>query len=179
MSPYLLLEYIDETRGQRLSETWETGQTDPHLRQNLFRGLARTMLRMAQVPFPRIGSLVIDDSGFLQLANRPLTLEIQDLESEGIPLDIPRDRPYYTVGLYVDNLLHCHDNRLRHQLNAVNNIGDSASQTAALTILRAVRPDLFRRSLNYGPFVMLLTDINRHNLIVDRNWSIACHIDLE
>ncbi|OAP55990.1 hypothetical protein AYL99_10142 [Fonsecaea erecta] len=134
---------------------------------------------MAQVPFPRIGSLIIDDDGFLQLANRPLTLEIQDLESEGIPLDVPRNRTYYTVGSYVDDLLNCHDNRLRHQPNAVNDIGDGVSQMAALTMLRAVRPDLFRRSLNHGPFVMLLTDMNRHNLIVDQNWNIMCHIDLE
>ncbi|KAK7897034.1 hypothetical protein LTR67_004922 [Exophiala xenobiotica] len=179
MSPYLLLEYINETRGRRLSESWETGQTEPRLRKNLFRGMAQTMLRMARVPFPRIGSLTINDDGFLQLANRPLTLEIQDLESEGIPLDMPRDRTYDTVSSYVDELLNCHDNRLRHQPNAINDIGDAASQMAALTMLRAVRHDFFRRDLNYGPCVMLLTDMNRHNLIVDRDWNIMCHIDLE
>lgn len=26
---------------------------------------------------------------------------------------------------------------------------------------------------------MLQTDMNRHNLIVDRDWNIMCHIDLE
>ncbi|RVX74003.1 hypothetical protein B0A52_02893 [Exophiala mesophila] len=179
MGPYLLIEYIDETRGQRLSDTWEIGRVDPRLRKNLFRGLAQTMLRMARIPFPRIGSLIIDNDGFLRLANRPLTSELQDLESEGIPLDIPRNRTYDTVGAYIDELLHCHDSRLRYQPNSVFELGDAVSQMAAHATLRTVRADFFRRDLNEGPFTMQLTDMNRHNIIVDRDWNLTCHIDLE
>ncbi|KAJ9497097.1 hypothetical protein H2202_007569 [Exophiala xenobiotica] len=50
---------------------------------------------------------------------------------------------------------------------------------AALTMLGPVRYDFFRRDPNHGPFVMVLTDMNLHNLSGDRDWNIRCHIDLE
>jgi hypothetical protein len=54
-------------------------------------------MALAGVPLPRIGSFVIDDDGFLSLNNRPLTVEIQDLENEQIPVDMARDYMYSTV----------------------------------------------------------------------------------
>lgn len=79
---YMLIEYIDETRGKMLSYTWEDNRHRKDLRSNLFRGLSRILLMLAKVPVPRIGSFTIDDKGFLVLNNRPLSLELQQLESE-------------------------------------------------------------------------------------------------
>ena len=124
---------------------------------------------MARFHFPRIGSLIIDDRGLIRLENRPLTLEIQDLENDGIPLDIPRDRIYYTADAYVNALLSCHDSRLQHQPNAVNDAGDCVSQMCGLVLLRALRPRFFDPKLNHGPFVPVLTDLNFNNILVDDN----------
>lgn len=176
---YLLIEYIDESQGEMLSNTWETGCSDERLRRNLYRGLSQAMLRIARIPLPRIGSFIIDDHGFLHLANRPLTLEIVDLENDAIPINIPRERVYHTVDSYVNDLLSCHDKRLRFQPNAVHDGPDAITQMSALTIMRAMRPDLFDPYLNSGPFHARLTDTNGSNLIVDKDWNIKCFIDLE
>lgn len=176
---YILIEYIDDTRGKILSKTWETGRINEELRKNLFRNLSQIILSMTRVRFPRIGSFVIDDRGLVRLENRPLTLEIQDLENDGIPLDIPRSCTYYTVDAYVNALLSCHDRRLQHQPNAVNDAGDCVSQMCALVLLRALRPQLFDSMLNRGPFAPVLTDLNFNNIIVDDDWNVTCIIDLE
>ncbi|KAL4893728.1 hypothetical protein BDV59DRAFT_177038 [Aspergillus ambiguus] len=34
-SPYILIEYIDKSRGKMLSESWEEGSKDPNLRKTL------------------------------------------------------------------------------------------------------------------------------------------------
>ncbi|CEL09356.1 hypothetical protein ASPCAL12493 [Aspergillus calidoustus] len=76
-TPYLLIEYINPSRGKPLTETWEEGRHDPKLRSNLFHGLSRMILTLARTPLPKIGSFTLDKNGYLSLSNRPLTLEIQ------------------------------------------------------------------------------------------------------
>lgn len=88
-------------KGEMLSETWERGRLDTRLRANLFHGLSRIMLNLARIPLPQIGSFSLDKYGYLHLGNRPLTLEIQQLENESIPVDIQRDTTYASVHSYV------------------------------------------------------------------------------
>jgi hypothetical protein len=121
---YLLIEYIEEAQGTMLSKTWNEKRDIPELRINLFRSLSQILLSLAKAPLTRIGSFVIDDDGFLNLGNRPLALEIQDLENEQIQVDIPRDFTHSTVVSYVIDILALHDSRLRYQPNAVNGMGD-------------------------------------------------------
>ena len=109
-SSYLLIEYIEEEQGEMLSNTWFEKQHDARLRTNFFRDLSRILLSISRIPQSKIGSFVIDQDGFLRLANRPLSLEIQDLENEGIPTSIPRDYTYSTVESYVADNLRMHDN---------------------------------------------------------------------
>lgn len=176
---YLLLEYIDEKQGQMLSTTWDAGRANPKLRTNLYRGLSRVMISLAQHSFPRIGSLVIDDQGFVRLENRPLTLDIHTSENEEIPIPIPRDRTYYTSDAYVNDLLLCHDNRLRHQPNAVKSISDCATQMSALSLMRTLRSEFFDQTYNRGPFVVCLTDMHQSNILVDDDWNVKYILDLE
>ncbi|EXJ82350.1 hypothetical protein A1O3_06163 [Capronia epimyces CBS 606.96] len=104
---------IDEKQGQMLSDTWEASRVNPKLRTNLYRGLSRVMISLAQYSFPRIGSLVIDDHGFVQLESRPLTLDIHTSENEGIPIPMPRDRTYHTVDAH-SNILVDEDWNVKH-----------------------------------------------------------------
>ncbi|KAF7158008.1 hypothetical protein CNMCM6106_004297 [Aspergillus hiratsukae] len=174
---YLIIDYIEE--GEMLSVTWADQNTRKDLRNNLFRGLARVMLILNRVSLPRIGSFIIDDCGFLSLANRPLTLMLHDLENENIPVDMPTDETFASVYSYVNRLFTCHDNRLRSQPNAVNSGSDCVSQMTALALMRTVRPQFFDRGLNHGPFVFCLTDLHASNILVDKDWNIKCLIDLE
>lgn len=162
-----------------LSETWEEGRFNPNLRTNLFHGLSRIMLNLARVPLPKIGSFALDENGYLSLSNRPLTLEIQQLENEDIPVDIRRDSTHTSVASFVQDTLSLHDSRLRHQPNAVNSVEDGFYQTSALMVMRSIWPCFFRRDLLRGPFFLNLTDLNQSNVFVDNNWNIACLIDLE
>lgn len=176
---YLLLEFIDETRGKMLACTWEDHRHRKDLRTNLFKGLSRIMLTIAKVPVPRIGSFTLDDQGFLVLNNRPLTMEIQQLEAEKIPTNIARDTTYSSVESYVHDSLAVHDNRLDYQPNAISDRLDGISQVASLTIMKAVFTHFFARKFRRGPFVFILNDLHQGNIFVDENWNITCLIDLE
>jgi hypothetical protein len=179
LGAYLLIDYIEETEGEMLSNTWKDQCADKNLRTNLFRGLSQVLLTLSHIPLPRIGSFIIDDGGFLRLANRPLTVELQDLENECIPVDIPRDRTYCSVDSYIDDLISCHDNRLRHQPNAINNAPDCMGQMSALALMRTLSPQFFDHNFNNGPFIFRLTDLHASNILVDKDWNITCLIDLE
>lgn len=176
---YLLIEYIEGSQGVMLSNTWMNGCHNKRLRENLFRDLSRIILTMSRLPLPRIGSFVIDENGFLKLINRPLSVELQQMENENIPTDIARDYTYSTVDSYIVDLLGVHDNRFRHQPNAVNDLGDCAIQLATLSAMRTVFPVFFNRSLRRGPFVLSLTDMHQSNIFVDPDWHITCLVDLE
>ncbi|KAJ5104890.1 hypothetical protein NUU61_002237 [Penicillium alfredii] len=178
-TPYLLIEYIDQSRGKMLSETWEEGRHNFKLRKNLFHGLSRIMLTLARTPLPKIGSFILDENGYLSLSNRPLTLEIQQLENEHIPVDMPQNSTHSTVDSYVNDILAFHESRLRHQPNAVNNVADGFYQISALMVMRSVWSCFFRRDLLRGPFFLNLTDLNQTNIFVDNDWNIQCLIDLE
>lgn len=176
---YLIIEYISEREGKMLSCTWSEKRTEEKLRSNLFRDLCRILVDIARVPLPRIGSFIVNDDGFLSLENRPLTLEIHELENENIPVAIPRHLTYSTVDSYVADILILHDLRLRHQPNAISNVQDCLYQMSALTMMRALSPLFLRRDLRNGPFVFALTDAHPSNIFVDKNWHIARITDLE
>ncbi|KAL2810933.1 hypothetical protein BDW59DRAFT_177109 [Aspergillus cavernicola] len=177
--PYLLIEYIEESRGRMLSSTWNRQSDNTQLRTNFFRDLCKIYLSLSRVPLAKIGSFVIDNDGFLLLNNRPLSFEIQELENEGIPVDIPQNWTYSTVDSYVMDILSFHDSRLRNQPNAVNNMTDFLYQASCLATMRTVSPLFFQRHLRRGPFIFSLTDLHPSNIFVDENWQIVSLVDLE
>ncbi|QKX62018.1 uncharacterized protein TRUGW13939_09174 [Talaromyces rugulosus] len=176
---YLLIEGIEETQGTMLSNTWSEKQNDVELRTNFFKSLSQILLSISRTPLPRIGSFIINREGYLTLSNRPLSMELQELENEKIPTELSRDCTYSTVGSYVTDILGVHDSRLRNQPNSVNNVQDCGYQMSALAAMRTVAPLFFRRDLGRGPFVFTLTDLHQSNIFVDDKWNITCLVDLE
>ncbi|KAB8356572.1 hypothetical protein FH972_024154 [Carpinus fangiana] len=176
---YLLLEFIEPTKAQMLSNTWQPQDGQCARRSNLFRGLAKILVTLSHVPLPRIGSFTIDDKGLLSLTNRPMTWDIFKLENEHVPTDIPRDLTYSTTDSFVSDILHLHRSRLRHLLNAANNKFDCLYQMQTLTLARSLFPLLFRRDLRHGPFILALPDLHQSNILVDEDWNIVKIIDLE
>lgn len=73
-----------------LSSSFKASRHDGNRRANLYRGLARIMLRLASVPLPRIGSWTMDDRGIVSLTNRPLLDLTLFFGKHQIPTDIPR-----------------------------------------------------------------------------------------
>ncbi|KAL2864971.1 uncharacterized protein BJX67DRAFT_389567 [Aspergillus lucknowensis] len=176
---YLLIEYIEESQGRMLSSTWNFQSHNTQLRANFFRDLCKIYLSLSRVPLSKIGSFIIDNNGFLLLNNRPLSLQIQELENENIPVDIPQNWTYSTVESYVADILSFHDSRLRCQPNAINDMPDFLYQASCLATMRTVLPLFFQRRLRRGPFIFSLTDLHPSNIFVDENWHITSLVDLE
>lgn len=65
---------------------------DPERRRNLSHGLARIMLRLANVPLSRISSWTMDNDGEITLTNRPV-FDLQMLwNRHTIPTKVSRVR---------------------------------------------------------------------------------------
>lgn len=85
------------------------------------------MLSLNRIPLPRIVSLTLDHNGLIHLENRPLTLQLQAMENEGIPT-LPRHSTHGTVQRYIPDLLQNHDNRIYHQPNAIHTTNEVNSK---------------------------------------------------
>jgi hypothetical protein len=173
------MDYIEDSEGKMLSESWEELRQDRARRETLFRGLSRILISLAQSPFPRIGSLTIDNQGVLSLTNRPLTLRLQHLENEGVPTNIDRNLTYSTTDSYLSDLLAYHDSRIRHQPNSIRDEFDGQAQLAVLTIMRGLVTHFTNRNHRYGPFILTFTDLHQSNIFVDSNWNVKYLVDLE
>ena len=180
-SGYLIMEYIEGPGLSLLSDHWK-GQDQQHDRQrraNFFRDLSSIILTLARVPFPRIGSLVLDHRSIVQLGNRPLNFRLQQLENKSVPTDIDRDKTYSSTEIYFSSLLSCHDNRILHQANSILSRSDAKTQLAVLASMRALLPHYATRRFRHGPFFLNLIDVHPNNVFVDANWRIKSLIDLE
>lgn len=94
---YMVIECIEETQGIMLSNTWSGKQHDAELHANFFRRLSRNLLSICKTPLPRIGSFIINREGYLTLNNRPLSMELQQLEYEKVTTELSRDYTHSTV----------------------------------------------------------------------------------
>ncbi|EEP81436.1 predicted protein [Uncinocarpus reesii 1704] len=167
--------------GRTLYRGWSTalGHLGDKQRRNiLFHDISRIMLSINRTALPRIGSLTLNDDGFIHLTNRPLTLRLQTMENEGIPT-IPRHSTYGSIEPYILDMLQCHDNRIRRQPNAIHSTNDGEQQLAALTMMRGLLPQFVSREHRDGQFVLTLTDLHPSNIFVDDDWHITSLIDLE
>lgn len=174
---YMIISFVQH--GRMLSDSLGEHLLEDKLRrQTLFCDIAKIMLALNRTPLPRIGSLTLDNSGFVALTNRPLTLRLQTLENEGIPT-FPRNSTYQAVEPYLLDLLHCHNNRIYYQPNAIHDKDDGEEQLSALTMMHALLPQFISRQNRHGPFVLTLTDLHPSNIFVDEEWHITSLIDLE
>jgi hypothetical protein len=135
---YMLLEHIGPDIGEELSGTWDKHREDPVWRQNLFRGMARTILSLARIPQPRIGSFQFYNNGTITLTNRPLPCSVVILENDGALRTIPRYETHTSTEAFVTDMLKFHESFFLSNLNAVSSKGDCLGQMASKTLLRAI-----------------------------------------
>lgn len=101
------------------------------------------------------------------MSGRPLTAALASLEFEDISSDIPPETTYPSADSYVEDLLHCHETRLRDQPNAVEEKYDAVGQMATVVVLKAVKSHFVGRKLRDGQFVLQFTDLHESNIFVD------------
>ncbi|RDW71783.1 hypothetical protein BP5796_07817 [Coleophoma crateriformis] len=176
---YLITNYIEPSDAKTLSETWSEFCQSQKMMTNLFKDLSRIILSLSQRPLPCIGSWTMDDAGWLTLTNRPFIHQLQFLENEGIPTNIPRDLTYTNTDVFYADLFDCHDSRIRVQPNSIANEKDGQAQMANLFMMRGLLSHFTDRSLRHGPFVFNLTDLHGSNIFVDEDWHVRYVIDLE
>lgn len=176
---YLLLEDVKSDGINTLWESWEHHRNDSMKRKNLIRDLSDIILAVGRKTMPRIGSLTVDDHGYLGLNNRPLTVPLQQLENERIDPGIERSYTYTNAISYAVELLESHNQTLRYQPNAVDDEDDGLLQMSTYACMQTVLPQFFPRSTRRGPFILRLTDIHQSNIFVDEEWHIRSLVDLE
>ena len=160
-----------------LSGQWPT--TDPNNRRKVFRGLANILLDLVKVPLPRIGSFTVSNTGEVTLSGRPLTAALALLEAQEISSEMLLGTTYSSADSYVEDLLHCHETRMRDQPNAVEGEDDAVGQLATVVVLRAVKSHYVDRKLRDGPFVFQFTDLHECNIFIDDQYNITAIVDLE
>ncbi|TVY91114.1 hypothetical protein LAWI1_G004340 [Lachnellula willkommii] len=136
---YMILEHISLDTGEMLSNTWKENRNDPIRRQNLFRGIARLMLSLANIPQPRIGSFKFHADGTITLTNRPLPCSVIILEN---------DEPF------VADMLTLHENRFLSNPNAIYDASDCRGQIAAGVLLRMLSHHYVLQKHRNGPFYL-------------------------
>ncbi|KLU90772.1 hypothetical protein MAPG_10623 [Magnaporthiopsis poae ATCC 64411] len=103
--------FVDELyqTGQALMTTWPKYHRDRGRRQRLFRRKARTILSLACVPQPRIGSFHFHNDSTISLTNRPLALTIVLLQNNGATRTILRNDTYQSTDPFAPDMLTFHD----------------------------------------------------------------------
>jgi hypothetical protein len=176
-SGYLIMDLVEPHQGKMLDTKWPAA--DLNHRRKVFRGLANILLDLMKVPLPRIGFCTVLDTGEVTLSGRPLTAALALLEAEEISSEIPPGTTYSSADSYVEDLLHCHETRMRDQSNAVEGDNDAIGQMATVVALKAVKSHFVDRKLRDGPFVFQFTDLHECNIFVDDEYNVISIVDLE
>ncbi|KAF5019176.1 hypothetical protein F66182_8826 [Fusarium sp. NRRL 66182] len=175
---YMLLEHIGPDVGQMLSNTWPRQLNDLDRRERLFRGVARAMLSLARVPQPRIGSFQFHDDCYIRLTNRPLTCSMMIFENDGTQRAIERTETYSCTEPFASDMISYHDNHFISQRN-VGDEEECREGMAMKTLLRGLSCKYIKREFRNGPFALQFTDLHASNIFVDKEWNVACLLDLE
>lgn len=176
---YMILEHIGPNTGQMLSSSWERHRNDLVRRQNLFRGMARLMLSLANIPRPRIGSFQFHTDGTISLTNRPLPCSVMILENDGALRTIQKNEMYTCTEPFVADMLTLHENSFLNNPTAVYDAKDCRGQMAVGALLRLLSHHYVEQKHRNGPYYLQLTDFHESNIFVDEHWNITCVIDLE
>jgi hypothetical protein len=150
----MILEYISPNTGQMLSSSWEKHRNDLFRRQNLFRGMARLMLFLANILQPRIGSFQFYIDEGLLLTNRLLSCFIIILENDSALRSIEKNETYTCTKLFVTDILTLHENSFLSNPNAVYNTKDYCSQIAARALLTIRLHYYIERKRRNGPYYL-------------------------
>ncbi|CAD0099970.1 unnamed protein product [Aureobasidium mustum] len=158
---YLLLEWVPN--GRTVTDSWLQIVPGNKRTANLYRGIARIMLDLANVPLPKIGSWTMDNKGVLTLTNQPL-LDLTLLWNQyKVPTGISR-----SSGSSYDPSDEFNPERKRRR-SSTHSIGRHASSSTSF----------FNKESREGPFVLFMSDLHPGNIFVDDDWNIVSIIDLE
>ena len=179
--PYIVMSFIE---GTLLSKRLESSPTlDRTISgsdiESTLRGMANIILELSRPIFPRIGALV-EESGVWKVANRPLTLNMNELVRVGnIPPDKFTKQTFDTAKGYFQELAAQQLLHLQYQRNdAVENENDCRKQYIARCLFRKIAQHF--PTENSGPFRLYCDDLRPSNVLVaEEDFTVMGVIDWE
>ncbi|KAH0539145.1 hypothetical protein FGG08_004317 [Glutinoglossum americanum] len=177
--PFMIMEYID---GVSLF-TVDFDGLDDKQRTHLHGQLADIFIQLHLQQFDRIGSLTLDrdDSSWTFGESRPLTIDINDQEIDG--LDVARiigpDQTYGSTIDYIYTLMQLVFNQFLRGRHSVYSEKDARWELYGLHKFRALLMEYVLPEYNHGPFVLMHGDFRSSNIMMDENLNIVSVIDWE
>ena len=186
--PCIVMEFIE---GGLLSDTLkapgEPGKLevlDPNINtQTLtkaYRIMSKILIELSKCHFSHIGGVSQDQSGYLGIGKRPLTMDTNQLVALANypPDDLPAST-FSTATDYFVALARNHMTHLRTQRNnAVDNEADCRRKYIARCLFLKIAKN-FSKAHNKGPFRLVCDDLRPSNVIVDDKLNLRCVIDWE
>ncbi|KAJ5291429.1 phosphotransferase enzyme family protein [Penicillium angulare] len=165
--PYIVMSFIE---GSLLSKRLESSlsldatMSGPVIESTL-RGMAHIVLELSKPIFTRVGTLV-KESGVWKVANRPLTLNMNELVRVGnIPPDEFAEQSFDTANGYFQELAAQKLLHLEYQRNdAVEDENDCRKRYIARCLFRKIAQQF--STDNSGPFHLYCDDLRPSNVLV-------------
>ncbi|KAK7397868.1 hypothetical protein QQX98_012757 [Neonectria punicea] len=176
---YLLVEYIDASKGQPLANNWGEEADNLGLQNNLHCGIAKLMLSLASLPQERIGSYWFNDDLTVTLSGRPLICAQTLMEANGAGRIMPPNGTHSLTSSFISDVLDLHNNRFVSHVNSVSSEEDCYNQMGIMALLRTVAHLFINRDVRNGPFCLQLPELDLTHIFVDSEWNITHIVDLE
>ncbi|KAJ5782296.1 hypothetical protein N7457_004070 [Penicillium paradoxum] len=167
----------------------ERGVLDPNIEEAqlemLYKELAKTLLRLSKLEFPKIGSLSQVDDFAWEVTNRPLSMNINELVRLGtlsrskLP---PLEATFETASSYIEALAQLNIQHLLHQRSdAVQSADDCRRKFIARQLFHKLAREkkLFQPCNEHGPFPLWCDDFRPANVLLNRELHITGVVDWE
>ncbi|KAF4627444.1 hypothetical protein G7Y89_g10713 [Cudoniella acicularis] len=150
-------------------------------RNMFYSSLSDLLLELWKLPFPRIGSIGLDDTGEPDASNltRPLVLEFNNLELDGTSISaiIPPNKNFETPSEYFLALADLHMEHLLQQRNSI----ESEEEVEIKFINRFAFRDAISTFTNsdWDVCVLIPGDLSPENILIDDDGRVTAILDLE
>ncbi|KAJ5958048.1 uncharacterized protein N7479_005198 [Penicillium vulpinum] len=184
LGPFILMEVIEGvTLGERFCEDSlllkkEIQDCDI---EAIYRQMAKFMLQLFKIDFPRIGSLPTPITWFPAHA-RPLSMKVHDLlHDAGVNAFGNRTQGFSTTSEYLHYTIRQDLQQIRDQTNSIIEQQEGESNFASLKILESMIPEMVNKDYDQGPFKLICDHLCPLNVIVrsQDDLTIVGMVDLE
>lgn len=195
LGPFIIMDWIDHAND--MSDVLNTPgfaiEDRPILDPNiddaklelLYRQLAGVLLQLSTLQLPRIGSLVQIDDFTWEVAQRPLSYDMNELVRVGTHPRaklLPANQTFQSASSYFNSLADRHFEHLTHQRNdAVDSADDCRRRYTARCLFRKLAREgrLTNSSTDQGPFKIWCDDLRPSNVLVNEELQIVGVVDWE
>ncbi|KAL2016248.1 hypothetical protein VTK56DRAFT_4024 [Thermocarpiscus australiensis] len=161
----------------------------PGVLESIYRQIARFMLQLSSLDFPRIGSLsktslteMADPAYAAAINSRPFTWRSHEtLVLGGVDTYCPKATTFSSTADYYAYVAEADLRQLHQQPSAVDDDTDAREKLVHLEVFKAITPRHVVDKYNNGPFKFMCDDFGPANMIVnnERDLKIVGVIDWE